>query len=257
MIISSRTIRPLIRVFASGLLLTAGSAFAAPGEIQVTEEDFEEERVYSPFAGRDYPDEVLFGDTHFHTKLSPDAGLIGTTLSVEDGYRFARGDEILSNTGQRVKLIRPLDFLVVSDHAEYIGLAPMIRDANPILLSDPYGKWLYESFTSGGDGAMKAFASIIADATSGNNQLSESEMVPTIWREFIKDADAFDQPGRFSAMIGFEWTSMPDGNNLHRVIVLRDGADKAGQILPFSLFDSQDPEDLWRFLAGYEEKTGG
>ena len=139
----------------------SGPAVGAPQEVgEVTAEDFKEgkagasEKIYSPYARRDYPDRVLFGDTHFHTKLSPDAGLIGTTLSVSDGYRFARGERIISNTGQPVQLIRPLDFLVVTDHAEYMGLAPMIRDANPVLLKDPYGKFLYDNFTKGPEGAM-------------------------------------------------------------------------------------------------------
>ena len=86
---------------------------------------------------------------HVHTNLSPDAGLVGTTLTVEDAYRAARGETVMSNTGQPFRLVRPLDFLVVTDHAEYIGLAPMIRDANPILLANPHGKWLWEKFTAG------------------------------------------------------------------------------------------------------------
>ena len=245
-------------------LILGGGAVASPQEVAgtgpdgvVLASDLEAEKVYSPYVGRAYPDRVLFGDTHFHTTLSPDAGLIGTTLTVEDGYRFARGEKVTSNTGQPVQLIRPLDFLVVTDHAEYIGLAPMIRDANPILLSDPHGKFLYENFTAGPEGAMKAFRSILDDGVTGTNRLSESEMVPTIWSEFIQTAEGYDEPGRFSAMTGFEWTSMPSGNNAHRVIVFRDGADRTSQVLPFSLFDSQDPEDLWKYLAGYEAKTGG
>ena len=240
-----------------GLFFSTVSVFAYIGDSEVTSKSFEEKRIYSPYAGRNYPDQALFGDTHFHTKLSPDAGLIGTTLSVEDGYRFARGEQVLSNTGQPVQLIRPLDFLVVTDHAEYIGLAPMLRDANPVLLSDPYGKWLYDKFNAGTEGALEAFQSIVKDAATGTNRLGESEMVPTIWREFIETADRFNQPGRFTAMTGFEWSSLPDGNNIHRVVVFGDGADKTSQVLPYSLFDSPDPEDLWKYLANYEAKTGG
>ena len=240
------------------LVTVVNPSFASPQEMgEVSVDDFVEEKVYSPYVGRAYPDQVFFGDTHFHTNLSPDAGLIGTTLSVSDGYRFARGEKIISNTGQPVQLIRPLDFLVVTDHAEYIGLAPMIRDANPVLLSDPYGKFLYENFTAGPEGAMKAFRSILDDAVSGNDRLGESEMAPTIWREFVKTADKYDDPGRFTAMTGFEWTSTPSGDNLHRVVVFRDGADKTGMILPYTSFESFDPEDLWKWLEGYEAKTGG
>ena len=94
-------------------------------------------RIYSPFVGRDYPDQVLFGDTHFHTELSFDAGLVGTSLDAHDGYKVARGEKVISNTGQPVQLIRPLDFLVITDHAEMLGMATAIRESSPILLDDP------------------------------------------------------------------------------------------------------------------------
>jgi hypothetical protein len=226
----------------------AGKAVAAEGPAQ---------RHYSPYAFRTYPDRVLFGDMHVHTNLSPDAGLVGTTLTVEDAYRAARGETVTSSTGLPFRLVRPLDFLVVTDHAEYIGLAPMIQQSNPILLSNPHGKWLWENFNAGPEGARKAFASILQDAATATDRLGESDMVPTIWREFVETADRFNDPGVFSAMTGFEWTSMPNGNNLHRVVVFADGADKTRQVLPFSLLDSQDPEDLWVYLQGYEQKTGG
>ncbi len=244
-------------VAAWGLSMVVGPAFASPQELVVTDKDFEEKRVYSPYAGRAYPDRVLFGDTHLHTNLSPDAGLIGTTLRVEDAYRFARGEKIISNTGQPVQLIRPLDFLVVTDHAEYIGLAPMIQEANPLLLADPYGKWLYERFNAGTEGRQEAFRSIINDGATGTNQFSNPDIARTIWQYFVETAETFNQPGRFTAMTGFEWSSFPKGNNLHRVVVFRDGADKTSQTVPFSLFDSQDPEGLWKYLAGYEDKVGG
>ena len=230
---------------------------AALQEIVVTRDDFRENKVYSPYAGRAYPDRVFFGDTHVHTNLSPDAGLIGTTLDVDDAYRFARGEKVRSNTGQMVQLLRPLDFLVVTDHAEYIGLAPLIATSDPNFLADPYGKWLHERFNAGPDGQLEAFRSILDDAVSGTNQFTNTEIVASIWESFISTADSYDEPGRFTAMTGFEWTSSPNGNNLHRVVVFRDGADKTSQTLPFSLFDSQDPEDLWKYLAGYEAKTGG
>ena len=105
------------------LAMVIPSVSASAQEIAVTEEDFAEERVYSPYAGRAYPDQVFFGDTHFHTEVSFDAGLIGTTIDIHDAFRLARGEQILSNTGQPVQLIRPLDFLAVTEHAEFNGLA--------------------------------------------------------------------------------------------------------------------------------------
>ena len=233
----------------------ATSAFSQH-EFVVTEDDFEP-RVYSPYADRTYPDKVLFGDTHLHTKYSPDAGLLGTTLSPADVYRFARGESVTSNTGQRVQLVRPLDFLVVTDHAEYIGLAPMIRNADPLLLADDFGRWMYEQFTSGPEGAAAAFRRLIDGAEKGVNEMSSDAAVKSIWSSFVKTADEYDEPGSFAAMIGFEWSSVPNGNNVHRVVVFRDGADKTSQVVPFTLFDSPDPEDLWKYLSAYVDNTGG
>jgi len=240
-----------------GLAKDAGDLSAQEPEIVVTEEDLVQEKVYSPYADRAYPDQVFFGDTHLHTNLSPDAGLIGTTLDVHAAYRFARGETVVSNTSQRIQLIRPLDFLVVTDHAEYIGLAPMIRDGDPVLLADPYGKWLYERFKAGPEGKMEAFRSILNDAVTGIDRFSSSDMVRTIWETVVEAAESYNEPGRFTALTGFEWTSSPRGDNLHRVVVFRDGAEVTGQVLPYSLFDSQDPQDLWRYLENYEATTGG
>jgi hypothetical protein len=239
------------------LAVSGGSVAASPLDRPVKVEDFKEKKVYSPYAGRAYPDQVLFGDTHFHTNLSFDAGLVGTTLDVHAGYRFARGEKVISNSGQPVQLIRPLDFLVITDHAELIGLAPMIQQSDPLLLADPWGKWVHERFNAGPEGRMEAFQSLLEAGIKGVNPMSSNEAASSIWESFIKTADTYNEPGRFTAMTGFEYSSTPDGNNLHRVVVFRDGADKTSQTVPFSLFDSENPEDLWKYLAGYEDKTGG
>ncbi|MBW2233648.1 MAG: DUF3604 domain-containing protein, partial [Deltaproteobacteria bacterium] len=167
-------------------------AVASPVEMVVTEADFESERVYSPFVGRSYPDQVLFGDTHFHTNLSFDAGLVGTTLGVDEGYRFARGEKVISNTGQPVQLIRPLDFLVITDHAELIGLAPMIQESNPALLADPWGRWIHERFNAGPEGRMEAFQSIIEAGVKGINPFKSNNAARSIWVEFVEKADSYD-----------------------------------------------------------------
>jgi hypothetical protein len=243
---------------AALMSLATSPAFGSAQELEVLVKDFEEEAVYSPYAGRAYPDQVFFGDTHFHTNLSFDAGLVGTRLDVDAGYRFARGEKVISNTGQPVQLIRPLDFLVITDHAEFIGLAPMIQTSDPILLADPWGRWVHERFNAGPEGRMEAFSNIIEYGTvKMKNPFSSDEAARGIWAEFVKKAETYNQPGRFSAMTGFEWSSSPKGNNLHRCIIFADSADKTGQTVPFSLFDGGDPEDLWKYLAGYEEKTGG
>jgi len=231
---------------------------AVAQEIVVTEEDFADQRVYSPYAGRAYADQVFFGDTHFHTELSFDAGLIGTSLDVHDGYRMARGETVISNTGQPVQLIRPLDFLVITDHSEMIGLASAISESSPLLLADPWGKWIHERFNSGPEGRMEGFQDIIKRATVlGENPFQSEDLTRSIWAGFVEITDQYNEPGRFTAMAGFEWTSTPMGDNLHRVVVFRDGAEKTGQTLPYSMFDSDDPEGLWAYLAAYENSTGG
>ncbi|GAG91945.1 unnamed protein product, partial [marine sediment metagenome] len=197
------------------------------------------------------------GDTHFHTNLSFDAGLVGTRLDVDDGYRFARGEMVTSNTGQPVQLIRPLDFLVITDHSELIGLAPMIHESNPVLLSDPWGAWVHERFNAGPEGRMEAFGNIIEAGVKGINPFSSDAASRSIWIDFVEKAETYNEPGRFTAMTGFEWTSTPAGDNLHRVVIFRDGADKTDQTLPFSSFDSFDPQDLWKYLADYEKSVGG
>ena len=143
---------PMTLVSIVTVNLAIGPVLAAPYELGVVEmEDLEDSRpalaesdaVYSPYVGRAFPDQVFFGDTHFHTNLSFDAGLVGTTLDVDAGFRFARGEKVISNTGQPVQLIRPLDFLVVRDHAEFIGLAPLIHESHPELLVDTSGNWVH------------------------------------------------------------------------------------------------------------------
>ena len=234
-----------------------GFVLASPYGV-VDAQSLEPEKNYSPFVGRAYPDQVLFGDTHFHTNLSFDAGLVGTKLDVDAGFRFARGEMVLSNSGQPAQLVRPLDFLVITDHAEFIGLAPMIQTSDPNLLADPWGKWVYERFNSGPEGRMEAFANIIEYGTIKlTNPFSSDYASRAIWDEFVKKVDTYNEPGRFTAMTGFEWSSSPQGDNLHRCVIFGDDASKTGQTMPFSLFDGGDPEDLWKYMSVYEDKTGG
>ncbi|MBT8355195.1 MAG: DUF3604 domain-containing protein [Desulfobacterales bacterium] len=245
-------------IAAPAFAAIVSTAIASPYDVEVKPELFPDKKIYSPFVDRSYPDQVLFGDSHFHTNLSFDAGLIGTRLTAHEGFRFARGEKVISNTGQPVQLIRPLDFLVITDHAEFIGLAPMIQESDPNLLADPWGKSIYDLFNSGQEGRMQAFGEIIEIGTvTMVNPFSSDKAAINIWQNFVEIADTYNEPGRFTALTGYEWTSTPKGNNLHRCVILADGADITSQTHPFSTFDSQDPEDLWKYLALYEEKTGG
>jgi hypothetical protein len=212
---------------------------------------------FSPFVDQHFAQRVYWGDTHLHTANSPDAGLVGNKLGPDMAYRFARGEEITSSGGLRVKLIRPLDFLVVTDHSEYMGLAPMLVTGDPVLLSDPTGKRWYDMYNGGQEQAYAAFREVVQSITEGNNLIKNDTVMRTIWERNNATSDDFNDPGKFTAFIGYEWSSLPQGNNMHRVVIFRDDANKANQVVPFSSLDSPDAEELWKYLANYESDTGG
>lgn len=213
---------------------------------------------YSPFVNQRFPQRVFWGDTHLHTTYSADAGMVGNfNLGPADAYRFARGEQVEANNGMQVKLVRPLDFLVIADHAEYQGLMPVLRGGDPKLLENEVGKRWYNWFKEGPEGQMKVFLEFAEDLNTNTARIPFADIARSTWDFMGETADGYYQPGKFTAFIGYEWTSTPRGNNLHRVVIFKDGAEKATQIVPFSSFDSTDPEDLWSFLANYEAKTGG
>ena len=212
-------------------------------------------KEYSPYLNRSYPQRVFWGDTHLHTAYSTDAGMIGCVLGPEEAYRFARGETVVASSGQRVRLQRPLDFLVVADHAENLGLAPMIAESDPELLRTEFGKEIH-GLVKGGDpmGAYALWGRYMAerdDPLKDNDALTRS-----VWERITSYAEEYNQPGVFTALIGYEWTSSPGGNNLHRNVVFRGDKSRADRIIPFSNYDSTDPEDLWAWMAAYEEETG-
>jgi len=214
------------------------------------------EKNYSPFVGDDYPDRVFWGDTHLHTSYSYDAGLVGNTLGPGEAYKFARGEQVISATGVPAKLVRPLDWLVVADHAETLGVPVLIQRSDPTLLKTEIGKTTHDLYMQGK--VYEAFEYYgLKVLVEGNNPMDDPGIVRTMWEEMIGYAEEYNDPGKFTAFIGFEWSAMPAGNNLHRVVVMRDDGDKASEVLPFAAYDSDDPEDLWTWMARYEEKTGG
>jgi len=213
-------------------------------------------RQYSPYLDQNHPTRVFWGDTHLHTSYSTDAGMVGNRLGPDEAYRFAKGQEVTSSTGQRVKLARPLDFLVIADHSENLGLAPMIATSDPILLKSPIGK-LWHDMVKDGKG-FEAFRDWIErGSTDGKDPINSPEMMRSAWEVIVSAAENHNAPGRFTAFIGYEWTSTPGGNNLHRNVIFRDGGDLARRIVPFTGYDSVDPEALWVWMQGYEDRTGG
>jgi hypothetical protein len=224
-------------------------------------------KTYSPYAKRSFPSNVYWGDTHLHTGLSLDAGLFGNILGHEDAYRFARGEEIKSSTGLPVKLSRPLDWIVITDHSDMMGIAFDIQKGSPNILAVPKGKEWHEGFKQGGEAAGKAafdlithFAQMKVPERLLNDYSPGSPIYNKVWDDITKTADRFNEPGRFTALIGFEWTSVPKGFNLHRNVILRDDGSRARQVIPLTTqppVGTQDPLDLYQWLTDYEAKTGG
>jgi hypothetical protein len=224
-------------------------------------------KTFSPYAQRSFPSSVYWGDTHLHTGLSLDAGLFGNILGHEDAYRFARGEEIKSSTGLPVKLARPLDWLVITDHSDMMGIATDIQNGAPNVMAVPKGREWAEGFQKGGEAAGKAAFDLItnfAQMTIPEQLVKDyspgSPVYNKVWDMITRTADEFNEPGRFTALIGFEWTSVPKGFNLHRNVILRDDGNRARMVIPLTTqppTGTQDPLDLYKWLDDYQMKTGG
>ncbi len=261
---------PFLHVLAIGVAIAFAPVVAAQHSADAgTIDQATAERVhtktpaYSPYANRNYPTRPFFGDTHLHTGFSMDAGAFGARLSPRDAYRFARGEQVMASSNQPVKLARPLDFLVVADHSDNMGFFPDMFAGKPEILANATGRKWYD-MVQAGKGADAAIEIIVA--FSHGTFPKEIMYFPGTpgyrgaWQETIAAAEAFNEPGRFTAFIGFEWTSNTGGNNLHRNVIFRDNGEKASQVEPFTVYPplgSDNPVDLWKWMAAYEEKTGG
>ena len=224
---------------------------------------FPTEPRYSPYAGRNYPTRPYFGDTHLHTSFSMDAGAFGARLTPRDAYTFAKGKEVTASGGQPARLSRPLDFLVVADHSDGMGFFPLLIGGDPTIMADPQGRKWNELVHSGRGG--EAAIDIIRNFGLGTISPAILPVPGTrayegAWQETIKAAEDANDPGRFTAFIGYEWTSNTGGNNLHRNIIFRDNGDRASQVEPYTTMKplgSDNPVDLWKWMGAYEDKTGG
>ena len=252
---------------AGALFLSAGTGLSQIKPSTQSPETLYPGKAYSPYAQRSFPSHVYWGDSHLHTGNSLDAGLFGNTVGLDDAYKLARGGEIKASTGLPVKLARPLDWLIVTDHTDLMGIAPDIQNGAPNILADKKGKEWAAAFQEGGTAAGEAAFDLItnfAQMTLPEKLVKDyspgSEVFDRVWGENIDAAERNNEPGRFTAFIGFEWTSVPKGFNLHRNVVLRDGGDRARQVLPLTTqppLGTTDPLDLYKWLEDYESKTGG
>lgn len=215
---------------------------------------------YSPYAGQNFPPRPLWGEIHLHTSWSPDAIAAGTRVGPDDALRYAKGAEITSSTGEPVRLSRPYDFMMVADHSDAMGVMSAVLDGDPAFMSDPKLKSWNQGMNAGGEAASAVVMEMITLQGQGElpDALTDNGVQHDTWKKMTEIVEMNNDPGNFTALIGYEWTSnFGGGNNLHRNVVYRDGKALADLVRPMTTFDSEIPSDLWEWMANYEEKTGG
>ncbi len=214
----------------------------------------------------EFPDRPYWGDTHLHTDNSVDAFGFGTRLGPEDALRFARGEEVTSTTGSQTQLARPLDFLVIADHSDALGATRRLYDAPRWYVSWVIGdedvlRW-YDMMHESPEQSTRAIGELITAVAEDNvpdafaDPEAAAEATKDIWNTQLSILDRYNEPGVFTAIAGYEWTAMPNGNNLHRVVMFRDGSDKTRKTVPFPGIATTAPQ-LWEYMRNYEEETGG
>src|SRR5262245_17318899 len=207
---TSSRVPALIRAIRIGCLIVAVEASAQ----------------YSPYAGKHYPERPYFGDEHVHTGWSVDAGMSGATLTPVDAVRFARGDEVVSTSGQPVKLAQPLDWVAVTDHSDGMGTIAGVREGNAEMMRDATLKRWHDMMKQGPEQARNATMELIhAQSTKSlPPTLMDPKWAKTYWEQNTAIMEKYNEPGRFTAFIAYEWTSNAGGgDNLHRNVIYRDG----------------------------------
>jgi len=206
-----------------------------------------------------YPTRVFFGDTHLHTSYSPDAFLMrNDTADPDTAYRYAKGLPVIHPYHEaRIQIGTPLDFLVVSDHAEFMGVIPALLKGNPLVANTETGKRYRQMFDEGRQ--LEVFGELIAQVNGvkpPDPDLYNEKINSEVWGAIMDAADRHYEPGSFTAFMGWEWSSTPNGNNLHRVVVMKEGKEKGSQFIPYNSLESNKPEDLWKWLDETSERTG-
>lgn len=236
-------------------LLSLAGLFAVSA---VAAQEPQEKRYITP---SEHPENVYFGDAHVHTVMSMDAAAWGASQSPEGAYRYARGEEVTSFKGWKTQLTRPLDWLVIADHSDGYDFYNMVKDGDPLIVKEELGKRWNEMLQKGGEEERRIVADEIIKGFGGGGDMpwdvADPAMLGPGWEQTIAAAEKYNDPGQFTAFIAYEWSSAPGGDNLHRVVIYRDDGDKASQTLPLTMSETKDPEDLWKVLQAYEDKTGG
>lgn len=247
-----------LRGMRAGLLLGLAGAVGACGDraAQVAEAEAE-------VALAEFPERPLWGDTHLHTDNSIDAFGFGTRLGPDEALRFARGEEVTATTGLKARLSRPLDFLVIADHSDGLGAMRRLYDAPRLLIRDKTLLRWHDMMHESPEGSQRAVAELVTAAANGTlpealtDQADQEENTRDIWTAHLRTIDEFYEPGVFTPLAGFEYTLMPDGNNLHRVVMFRDGFERTSTVLPFPGVGEGKVDQLWDYMDAYEQATGG
>jgi hypothetical protein len=258
-----RTLWAFVTVAAALLTVPASAQIPEPPDGGATLSQKYTGRSYSPYAEREFATNVYWGDTHLHTSFSMDAGAFGDRLGLDEAYKLARGEQVTSSTGTKVRLSRPLDFLVIADHSDNMGFFPDLVAGKPHILNDPTGKDWYERIKKGeGVGVALELIGLFSQGKIPPALMYTPDSAPyaAAWKATVDAAERFNQPGLFTAFIGYEWTSLIKGNNLHRVVIYRDDGDRGGQMVPYTTYPpdgSPNPRDLWKWMQSYEDRTQG
>ena len=211
----------------------------------------------------EFPERVYWGDTHLHTANSVDAFGFGVRLGPEEALRFASGEEVTSTLGLKARLARPLDFLVITDHSDALGGTKALAEAPRILIRDPTMRRWHDMLNAGPAESLRATGELI-DAAAHNrlpkamtDDATAAKRNRSIWNAHMDTVERYNRPGKFTAMLGFEYTLMDGGKNLHRNVIFRDGGDRVRTLIPLGALQGASAEKLWDYMEAYEKATGG
>ncbi len=255
--------RHIIVALAAGAALVALAGCSKPGAQDKSTEASASAvatGAYLPDANRKYPERVLWGDQHLHTGWSMDAGVAGASLTPDDAVRFVRGETVNNNSGQPMKLERPLDWVAVTDHSDGMGAIGEMKAGNKEFMADPRVKSWYVMMGQGREQAQKATIELVRAQASRTMPpvFMDEKWVKSAWQKTVDVMEKYNEPGKFTAFIAYEWTSNAmTGENLHRNVIFRDNADKTRNLSPLTTWVSGDPATLWAWLDNYEKTTGG
>ena len=260
-----------VRWFAPTLALVMAACGGEPGETSGNEGASAASASQAAVQETDLPETVYWGDTHTHTGNSFDVYLFGTPTSTpETAFRFARGEAVESpTTGEQWQLSRPLDFLVVADHAEMLGTIAQMYAGEPGIADTESGEIFRAMAPSQTEEELQEVYDQMTylgagDADKASVDLTPEQMIADLdgerrrgaWERYLETVERFNEPGTFTALIGWEWSSTPGGSNLHRVVFMPQDATVGRQFLPYSSLDSRDPQDLWDWLDVTSRETG-